>query len=129
MKNQKEYSVRRNTMPASSSSKFSVHHGLTDSSENLPGHIRFKFDLQPENMDEFASIMEMVINKLTGLKNDELISMCELYLQELPSDMETKIAWLIITRQGNRYIAESKSSRWDNAFLNAFDIFCRNSPG
>ncbi|HEX5554809.1 MAG TPA: hypothetical protein VFX43_16325 [Chitinophagaceae bacterium] len=86
--------------------------------------VRLKFDLQLDNMEEFCSIMEMVVSKLSGLKQDKIIESCELNLRAVPPCGKEKIANLDIFIDGNRFITESKSPRWDNAFLNAFDSFC-----
>jgi hypothetical protein len=95
--------------------------------DTLPGHSRFKFDLQPESMEELGSIMKMIIDKLSALKANRSVTACALKLFPVPPHGAEKMAVLVITMNGNTYATESCSSRWDNAFLNALDIICRQA--
>lgn len=85
---------------------------------------RFKFDLRLDNPETLASIMQMVIDKITGLNKGILIESCELKLFSLPSFRREKVARLTVCCDGSQYISTMNSPRWDNAFLNAFDGIC-----
>lgn len=120
MNSQKDSNTRvpegQNDMPEQANAGNPEEHHV---GQTLPGFSSFKLDIQPPNKEEFCSIMKMVVDKLTDLHVD--VSACDIKLFPLPPEGEEKMAILSITTQGTNCSAESRSPRWDNAFLNAFD--------
>lgn len=86
-------------------------------------NLTFKFDFQTDSTDCAYSLMSLIMEKLKSLQ-----PVCEglryievnLFTPE-GSDGESKTAlFKVISKEGN--IAEySRSKRWEDAFLNAFD--------
>jgi hypothetical protein len=87
-------------------------------------NLTFKFDFQTDSTDSAFSLMNMVMEKLktlqtasAGLKYIEV----NLFTPEDSSE-ENKTALFKIIRRDDDNIAEySRSKRWEDAFLNAFD--------
>jgi hypothetical protein len=130
MKTSNEREMRIN-VPSAPASEISADRVMTQeangSQEELATAqhpVRLKFDLQLHSIKEFASIMQMVIDKISHLRMDKSLESCNLNLCEMPPGGAKKMANLHICIDGNQFVTESKSSRWDNAFLNAFDHFC-----
>jgi hypothetical protein len=83
----------------------------------------FKFDFQTDSTDSAYSLMNMVMEKLktlqpesAGLKYIEV----NLFTPE-NSGEENKTALFKIIRDGDNIAEYSRSKRWEDAFLNAFD--------
>lgn len=100
---------------------------LYNRSFNTKDPIHFKLDLQVDNIDEFRSIMQMVLDKISCLRDGHALESCILKLYAIPPFGKEKAANLTISMGGKQKITECKSSRWDNAFLNAFDKLCHNN--
>lgn len=130
MKNSNEIETRINVPSAPGSERDAdgvtakEANGIQDELVTAHHPVRLKFDLQLHSIKEFASIMQMVIDKISHLRMDESLESCNLNLCEMPPGGAKKMANLNICIDGNQFVTESKSSRWDNAFLNAFDHFC-----
>lgn len=86
------------------------------------GHSRFKFDIQLESIEEFCSITRMIVDKISALKSNRGIADIDFKLFPVPPFGNKKMAVLSLTVDGQTYVSESCSSRWDNAFLNAADL-------
>jgi hypothetical protein len=128
MKTSREKEVSKSKLPSSSN----VNSLLQDREEkrfldvtNVASHplVHLKFDLRLESIKELSSIMKMVIDKISSLKLDSPIESCHLNLHPLPPLGMKKMANLDICVNGDQFVTECGSSRWDNAFLNAFDHF------
>lgn len=124
----KEKEVLRNRFSSTGSANSLSNRGgdRTEDAGNGTPHIpvHLKFDLKLDSIKELSSIMKMVIDKISSLRLDNPIESCHLNLQALPPLGMKKMANLDICVNGDQFVTECDSSRWDNAFLNAFDHFC-----
>lgn len=89
----------------------------------MNNNLTFKFDFQTDSTDSAYSLMSMIIEKLkslqsvcTGLQYIEV----NLFTPEGAND-ENKTALFKIISNDNNIAEYSRSKRWEDAFLNAFD--------
>src|SRR5690348_13961755 len=64
--------------------------------------VRLKFDLQLHSIKEFASIMQMVVDKISHLRMDKSLESCNLNLWEMSPGGTKKMANLDICIDGNQ---------------------------
>jgi len=86
-------------------------------------NLTFKFDFQTDSTDCAYSLMNIIMEKLKSLQ-----SVCEnlryvevnLFAPE-DSDDKSKAAILKVISNENNIAEYSRSKRWEDAFLNAYD--------
>src|SRR5215204_4398742 len=86
-------------------------------------NLTFKFDFKTDSTDCAYSLMSLILEKLKSLQ-----SVCEdlkyvevnLFAPEDPNE-ETKTALFKVISNDNNIAEYSRSKRWEDAFLNAFD--------
>ena len=86
-------------------------------------NLTFKFDFQTDSTDCAYSLMNMILEKLkslqsacSGLKYIEV----NLFTPEGTTD-DSKTALFKVISNDNNIAEYSRSKRWEDAFLNAFD--------
>ena len=82
-----------------------------------------KFDLQTENSDCAYSLMEVIMNKLKSFQNScKDLKYIEINLiKPEESDKEHKTALFRVVSKDTTITEYSRSKRWEDALLNAFD--------
>ncbi|HSB94603.1 MAG TPA: hypothetical protein VLC28_15880 [Flavitalea sp.] len=89
----------------------------------MNNNLVIKFDLQTETSDCAYSLMEVIMNKLKGFQNlcKDLKYIEINLLKPEESDMEHKTALFRIVSNDSTITEYSRSKRWEDALLNAFD--------
>lgn len=87
----------------------------------LSSSVNFKLDLEADNVGAICSIIQMILDKTAALERDLGLHNLEVRLFTQPPFLQEKVAQLKLSCRGADLMAESRSTRWDNAFLNAFD--------
>lgn len=86
-------------------------------------NLTLKFDFQTDSTDCAYSLMSMIMEKLKSLQSactDLKYIEVNLFSPE-GSDDENKTALFKVISNGNNIAEYSRSKRWEDAFLNAFD--------
>lgn len=86
-------------------------------------NLTFKFDFQTDSTDSAYSLMSMIVEKLKTLQSvstDLQYIEVNLFTPEGSND-ENKTALFKVISNDNNIAEYSRSKRWEDAFLNAFD--------
>ncbi|GAA4312448.1 hypothetical protein [Compostibacter hankyongensis] len=80
------------------------------------------FQLEIEDPRASLSLVKLALDRLSQLKKGDMqVEYFELRLHRIAGRQKDKQAYIKLDGEGHTYIDLDTSSRWDDAFMNAFD--------